>query len=70
MSIEYIRKTYGCQHKIGDQVAIRVGAGTRLDGLRGKLTRARGAYLIVKGETWRGTFHPSDVVPLPKEPQR
>lgn len=62
MSIEYIRKTYDCKHKIGDQVSIRVGAGTQMDGRTGKLTRARGAYLIVRGDTWRGTFHPDDVV--------
>lgn len=62
MSIEYIRKTYGCTHKIGDQVSIRDGAGTRMDGRTGKLTRARGAYLVVRGDTWRGSFHPADVV--------
>lgn len=72
MSIEYIRKTYGCSHKIGDQVTIRKGAGSSMDGMTGKLVRARGAYLVIRGETWRGNFHPADVldiVPAPHTPE-
>jgi len=72
MSIDYIRKTYGCAHKIGDQVTIRKGAGSSMDGMTGKLVRARGAYLVIRGETWRGTFHPADVlaiVPAPQTPE-
>lgn len=64
MSIEYIRRHYGCNHKIGDTVQIRPGAGTLVDGRTGRLLRARGAYLTVKGETWKGDFHPADVLPL------
>lgn len=67
MSIDYIRKTYGLTLKIGEQVQIRRGAGTRLDGRRGKLTRANGAYLVVVGDTWRGTFHPADVQQISKD---
>lgn len=63
MSIDYIRKNYGCSLKVGEQVRIRKGAGTRLDGLEGKLLRARGQYLVVAGATWRGDFHPADVEP-------
>lgn len=68
MSIEYIRKTYGCAHKIGDLVTIKIEAGTRFDGMTGKLIRARSGYLVIKGEHWRGTFHPNDVVPATKQP--
>lgn len=64
MSIAYIRKAYGCNHKIGDQVTIRKGAGSWFDGMSGTLLRAHGPYLVVKGETWRGHFHPSDVLPI------
>ncbi|AVS91428.1 hypothetical protein C8246_05980 [Paracidovorax avenae] len=67
MSIDYIRKTYGCQHKVGDQVAIRRGAGTSMDGMSGKLLRARGQYLVVQGSTWKGSFHPADVVAQPAQ---
>jgi len=63
MSIAYIRKTYGLAHKVGDQVSIRPDAGTRFDGCKGRLVRARGQYLVIKGDTWRGTFHPGDVAP-------
>lgn len=72
MSIDYIRKTYGCAHKIGDQVTIRKGAGSRFDGMTGKLIATRSAYLVVKGKTWRGNFHPDDVlafVPAPQTPE-
>jgi hypothetical protein len=65
VSIEYIRKTYGLQIKVGQQVSIRNGAGTWFDGLVGKVLRARGQYVVVKGETWRGNFHPADVEPTP-----
>ena len=61
MSIAYIRKTYGLSVKVGDQVVIRKGAGTSFDGMQGKILRARGQYLVVKGETWRGSFHPGDI---------
>lgn len=61
MSIDYIRKTYSVPFKIGDTVSIRKGCGSPLDGLTGKLVRAKGSYLEVKGKTWRGTFHPADV---------
>ena len=61
MSIEYIRKFYSVDFKIGDQVQIRPGAGSLVDGCIGTLTSARNAHLVVKGSTWKGTFHPSDV---------
>lgn len=67
MSIDYIRKTYGCTHKVDDTVQIRVGAGTSMDGQTGKLLRAKGAYLVVAGSSWKGNFHPADVVAA-KEP--
>lgn len=63
MSIEYIRKTYECTLKIGDQVTIRKGAGSWFDGMTGKLISTKSAYLVVRGETWRGNFHPDDVLP-------
>ena len=66
MSIDYIRKMYGCNHKIGDQVKIRQGAGTWFDGMTGKLIATRAAYFVVKGKTWRGNFHPDDVVEVEK----
>ena len=61
MSIAYIRKTYGVAFKIGDTVSIRKGCGSPMDGLTGKLVSAKGSYLSVKGKTWRGSFHPSNV---------
>jgi len=61
MSIAYIRETYGTHLKIGERVRIRKGAGTWFDGQEGKLIRAHGAYLVVRGSTWRGNFHPADV---------
>ena len=67
MSINYIRETYGISLKIGDAVSIRLGCGSPLDGLTGKLVRARGGYLVVNGPTWSGTFHPADVLPAAKE---
>lgn len=67
MSIEYIRKTYGLPVKVGQQVRIRKGAGTWFDGFKGKVLRARGQYVVVKGETWRGNFHPGDIECLPHE---
>lgn len=67
MSIEYIRKTYGTDVKIGQTVRIRIGCGSRFDGMHGKLIRAQGPWLKVKGDTWRGNFHPSDVEPIAAE---
>jgi len=61
MSIDYVRKFYGVDFKIGDQVQIKPGAGSLVDGCIGKLTSARGARLVVKGRTWKGCFHPADV---------
>jgi hypothetical protein len=61
MSIEYIRKTYGLTVKVGQQVRIRNGAGSWFDGMTGKVLRTSGPYLVVKGETWRGNFHPADI---------
>lgn len=70
MSIEYIRKTYGLSVKVGQQVSIRKGAGTWFDGLVGKVLRAQGPYIVVKGSTWRGNFHPGDIVPATAETGR
>lgn len=61
MSIAYIRKTYGVPFKVGQQVQIRRGKELFMGGQIGKLLRARGAYLVVRGATWQGQFHPGDV---------
>ena len=61
MSIAYIRKTYALPVKVGMEVGIRQGAGTWFDGMRGKVLRAHGQYLVVAGATWRGNFHPGDI---------
>lgn len=61
MSIEYIRKTYGLAVKIGDWVTVRKGAGSVFDGRPCKIIRADGPYLVLKGATWRGKFHPGDI---------
>lgn len=61
MSIAYIRKTYGVDFKIGDTVKIKYGACAMLGGRIGKLVRAQGSYLVVKGPGWGGNFHPSDI---------
>jgi len=61
MSIAYIRMAYGVNFHVGDAVRIRHGAGTRFDGMSGKLLRAKDQYLIVAGETWEAKFHPDDV---------
>ncbi len=66
MSIEYIRKHYGCSHKIGDQVKIRNSPELFKRGQVGKLIRAKGSYLTVKGASWCGNFHPNDVLPVEK----
>ena len=66
MSIAYIRKTYGVDFKIGQQVRIRPGAVSLCDGRTGKLVRARGQYLIVRGDGWGGNYHPADVLPAEK----
>jgi len=64
MSIDYIRKTYGLAVKVGQSVKIRPGCGSPMDGFTGQIIRAQGAYLVVRGATWRGNFHPADVLPL------
>ena len=64
MSIEYIRKSYGLAVKVGQQVRIRKGCGSLVDGLTGKVLRARGQYLVVAGSSWRGNFHPADIEPI------
>lgn len=61
MSMDYIRKTYGIDLKVGERVQIRRGADTWMDGQEGKLIRARGPYLVVKAKHWMGAFHPFDV---------
>lgn len=61
MSIDYIRRTYGVPVKVGMTVRIRPGTGSLVDGLRGKVLRARAGYLVVRGETWVGDFHPADI---------
>lgn len=61
MNIDYIRKTYSVDFKIGQQVRIRPGCASRFNGRVGKLTRARDAYLKIKGDGWGGLFHPLDV---------
>lgn len=66
MSIEYIRKRYGCAHKIGDQVKIRNSPELFMRGQVGKLIRAKGQYLKVAGASWCGNFHPDDVLPIEK----
>lgn len=66
MSIAYIRKTYGVDFKVGQQVRIRRGKELFMGGQIGKLLRARGQYLVVKGEHWEGQFHPGDVEALAK----
>lgn len=66
MTIAYIRKTYGVDVKVGQPVRIR--PGHFMSGQIGKLLRARGQYLVVKGETWRGNFHPGDVEPIDPAP--
>lgn len=63
MSIAYIRRAYGVDFKIGQMVRVRPGAGSPTDGCTGKLVRARGHYLVVRGEGWVGNYHPSDVLP-------
>lgn len=70
MSIEYIRKTYGIPVRVGMAVRIRKGAGSWFDGMAGKVLRAQGQYVVVKGETWRGNFHPADIECPPAEPAR
>jgi len=59
MSIDYVRKFYGVDFKIGDQVQIKPGAGSLVDGCIGKLTSARDARLVVKGRTWKGPSIPA-----------
>jgi hypothetical protein len=61
MSMDYIRKAYGIPVKVGMEVRIRKGAGSWFDGMTGKVLRAQGQYVVVKGETWRGNFHPADI---------
>jgi len=61
VTIAYIRKTYGLPVKVGMEVRIRAGAGTSFDGKPGKVLRASGQYVVVKGETWRASFHPLDI---------
>jgi hypothetical protein len=61
MSIDYIRKAYGLDLKVGEQVRIKPGCGAASAGRLGKLMRARGHYLVVKGSGWGGQFHPGDV---------
>jgi hypothetical protein len=61
VSIDYIRKAYGLDLKVGEQVRIKPGCGAASAGKRGKLVRARGQYLVVKGNGWDGHFHPGDV---------
>jgi ribosomal protein L21E len=68
MSIDYIRKTYSVDFKVGQQVRIKPGCASRFQGRVGKLISARGAYLKVTGEGgWGGQFHPLDVEHV-KEP--
>lgn len=64
MSIDFIRRTYNLPVKVGERVRIRKGAKTWFDGMEGKLLRAKGQYLVVAGETWRGNFHPADIEPV------
>lgn len=59
--MDYIRKTYGIDLKVGERVKIRRGAGTGMDGQEGKLLRSRGSSLVVKSNHWKGSFHPFDV---------
>lgn len=61
MGMEYIRKTYGLSVKVGQEVRIRKGADTWFDGMTGRVLRAQGPYVVVKGKTWRGNFHPADI---------
>ncbi len=61
MSIAYIRKTYNLPIKVGMEVRIRVGAGSWFDGMTGTVLRAKGQYVIVRGSSWRGNFHPGDI---------
>lgn len=61
MSIDYIRKTYSVDFKIGQQVRIKQACGSPFSGRVGKLTWATSAYLNVKGDGWGGLFHPLDV---------
>lgn len=65
MSIAYIRKTYGVPFKVGQQVQIRRGKELFMGGQTGKLLRTSGPYLVVRGETWQGNFHPGDVESIP-----
>ena len=61
MSISYIRTHYGVPFKIGDWLRIKPGASELLGVRTGKLVRAKGAYLTIKGSGWAGNFHPMDV---------
>lgn len=64
MSIAYIRKIYSVPFKVGQQVQIRNGEELFMRGQTGKLLRTQGPYLVVKGATWKGNFHPWDVEPV------
>lgn len=61
MSIDYIRKNYNVDFKIGQQVRIHPGCASRFSGRTGKLIGARNIYLKVKGDGWVGLFYPLDV---------
>jgi hypothetical protein len=61
VSIEYIRKTYGLPVKVGMIVRIRKGACLVGNSLIGKVLRAKGEYVVVKGDTWHGYFRPADI---------
>lgn len=61
MSIDNIRRTCGLDIKVGMNVRIRNSAKSWFAGLSGKVLRAESGYVVVKGATWRGNFHPADI---------
>lgn len=67
MSIDYIRKTYSVDFKIGQQVRIRPGCASRFGGCNGKLIGTRNIYLRVRGNGWVGLFYPLDVEHLQED---